>query len=116
MKSWPSKILFVLVIFFAGFATAIYGLAPVDRGDETGSSIESKSFFGSFTKSNEFAVKCGNKLRIIVGLAEEAARRTGRSISDKGVEAVQVAALDKIRTFGITGTESAEVGSDQADK
>ena len=116
MKSWPSKILFVLVIYFAGFATAIYGLAPVDRSDEVGTSTESKAFFRSFTKSNEFAVKCGNKLRGLVGLAEGAAKSAGRSISDKGFDAVQIAALDKIRTFGITGTEGAVASSDQADK
>ena len=116
MKSWPSKVLIVLVIYFAGFATAIYGLAPVDRSDEVETLTESKTFLRSFTKSNDFAIKCGNKLRELVGLAEGAAKSAGRSIGDKGFDAAQVAALDKIRTFGITGTEGAVASSDQANQ
>lgn len=113
MKSWPSKILFILVIYFAGFATAIYGLAPVDRSDEVEASTESKVFLRSFTKSNDFALSCGNKLRELVGLAEGAAKNAGRNISDSGI---QIAALDKIRTFGITGTNGATASSDQANR
>ena len=39
---WRSKFIFLLVVYFAGFATAIYYLAPSDRGQ-----CQAASFLGS---------------------------------------------------------------------
>lgn len=53
MGSWRSKLIFLLIVYFAGFATAIYCLAPVP--DEQSSRFSEKSFAYSALKSDEFA-------------------------------------------------------------
>lgn len=77
MKNCPSgKITTTLITFLAGFAAAIYGLAPVDRVAEA----DSGAYFASFTKSDQFALKCGSVLKKWANLAEDAAVSAGAYI------------------------------------
>lgn len=54
MRGWRIKLIFLLIIYFAGFATAIYMLAPVADENQAVASGE-KSFMYSAFKSDEFA-------------------------------------------------------------
>lgn len=55
MRGWRTKFIFLLIVYFAGFATAIYMLAPAPDGgtDQSFNSFASASSFDSqeFTKS-----------------------------------------------------------------
>jgi len=53
MTSFRSKFISWLVVYFAGFATAIYALVPAP--DVKPSSQTQKHFASSFIKSDEFA-------------------------------------------------------------
>ena len=54
MKGWRTKFIFLLIVYFAGFATAIHMLAPAPEGaDQSFDNISSASAFDSqeFVKS-----------------------------------------------------------------
>jgi len=55
VKGWRTKFIFLLIVYFAGFATAIYMLAPAPEGiaDKSFGKISSDSAFNSeeFVKS-----------------------------------------------------------------
>ncbi len=55
MKGWRTKLIFLFIVYFAGFATAIYMLAPAPEGSANQSfdKISSASSFNSeeFVKS-----------------------------------------------------------------
>ena len=54
MKGWRTKFIFLLIVYFAGFATAIYMLAPAPEGTtdksfgNISSSFDSEAFVKSF--------------------------------------------------------------------
>jgi len=53
MRGWKTKLVFLLIVYFAGFATAIYCLAPapeVQPGEESSalSAVKSNQFAQSF--------------------------------------------------------------------
>ena len=50
MRGWRGKIIFLLIVYFAGFATTIYCLVPVPENQPA-----EKSFVYSAFKSDEFA-------------------------------------------------------------
>ena len=86
MGSWKSKFVFLLIIYFAGFATAIYCLAPVDEsqlnmGYSSGSS--DKNFFSSAFKSDEFAKSFSVELHKFMAIAKEKAKSTNELIKQK---------------------------------
>jgi hypothetical protein len=54
VKGWRTKFIFLLIVYFAGFATAIHMLAPAPEGtDQSFDNISSTSAFNSqeFVKS-----------------------------------------------------------------
>jgi hypothetical protein len=55
VKGWRTKFIFLLIVYFAGFATAIHMLAPAPEGgaDQSFDNISSASAFNSqeFVKS-----------------------------------------------------------------
>ena len=85
MSGWRSKLIFMLIIYCAGFATAIYTLAPTPESDgqttlsgfvrhsEDGSRITSKEFVESF---NAGMHKC-------VDFGKEAAFHTAKALKKK---------------------------------
>jgi hypothetical protein len=81
MGGWRSKIIFLLVVYFAGFATAIYCLAPVpeDRANQTGET----TFVYSVFKSDEFAKSFNTGMHKCLDFAKDAAQRAGKFAKQK---------------------------------
>ncbi len=81
MFKWRSKLLFMLIVYFAGFATAVYFLAPVDEGmtasDNSGESYMHRQFdtehFAQETSKrlHEFFSFAGDKASEVSGLVKE---------------------------------------------
>ncbi|MHC5061446.1 MAG: hypothetical protein ACYTFK_10240 [Planctomycetota bacterium] len=92
MYRWRSRILFALIIYFAGFATAIYALAPVadanvksDLRARTGHHKVSKHA-DSGSKSEKFASAFNTQMRKCISIAEEQGARLGELIKAKLAE------------------------------
>ena len=81
MGGWKTKLIFLLIVYFAGFATAIYFLAPVPEG-YAGGGCE-RSFEDSALKSDEFVQSFNAGMHKCVDFAKDAAWRTGRFIKEK---------------------------------
>jgi hypothetical protein len=81
MRGWRSKIIFLLIVYFAGFATAIYCLAPVS-GIQANRTTE-KSFVHSVFKSDEFARSFYTGMHKCLDFTKDAAQRTGRFVKQK---------------------------------
>ncbi len=80
---WRSKLLLMLIIYFAGFATAVYYLAPADAKPNAGVTRSGGFGFGSQTsesKSAEFGKVAGASMRKFVTFAEEKAIELGEII------------------------------------
>ena len=76
IRGWRNKLAFLLVVYFAGFATAIYCLAPVpDRTGERG-------FAYSELKSDEFALAFNEGLHKIIDFGKSAALYTADLIKE----------------------------------
>jgi hypothetical protein len=82
---WRNKVLVVLVIYFAGFATAIYALAPacIQAAGQTVPSNQPRSFSHSFVKSNDFAMSFNSGIQTCIQTGSDAALRTGEFIKQK---------------------------------
>jgi len=81
MGGWRAKFIFLLIVYFAGFATAIYCLAPVpdSRDIET---VESR-FVNSALKSDEFAQSFNTGMHKCLDFARDAAWRAGVFLKQK---------------------------------
>ena len=81
MGSWRTKLIFVLIVYFGGFATAIYCLAPApENQDETACA---KGFAHSALKSDEFANSFNTGMHKCIDFGKDAASRTGKFIKQK---------------------------------
>lgn len=82
MGGWRSKLLFLLIVYFAGFATAIYCLAP--GGDEVGQGERQQCGFGySALKSDEFAGSFNVRMRQFMDIAKQATGKAGELLKEK---------------------------------
>jgi hypothetical protein len=80
MRGWRSKIVFLLVVYFAGFATAIYCLAPApDSTHRTGQ----KSAFLDTLRSEDFAQSFNSGMHKCFNFAKDAAGRAGKCVKQK---------------------------------
>ena len=81
MGGWRTKFIFLLVVYFAGFATAIYCLAPApeNRDFETAE----KDFTYSALKSDEFAQSFNAGIHKCLDFAKDAAWRAGVFLKQK---------------------------------
>ena len=81
IKGWRNKLIFLLIVYFFGFATAVYCLAPVpqNRGHRTGES----SFAHSAFKSEEFAMAFNEGLHKVINFSKSAALRTADFIKEE---------------------------------
>lgn len=81
MGGWRSRFVFLFIVYFAGFATAIYCLSPVpdNRGDRTAE----KSFVYSALKSDEFAKSFNEEMRKCIDVGKDVALRTSKFIKQK---------------------------------
>jgi hypothetical protein len=60
---FSAKLLAVLIVYFGGFATAIYALAPANPSEVPHKCAKPMSFPQSFTKSDQFALEVNQKMR-----------------------------------------------------
>jgi len=78
MRGWRAKFIFLLIVYFAGFATAIYTLAPTPQNqDGKGSLLDSDFQVSSFAKS------CNSGIHKCIGAGKEAAQRAAKFIKQK---------------------------------
>ena len=81
MRGWRTKLIFFLIVYFAGFATAIYTLAPVPENQAR--KPHEKSFVHSALKSNEFATSFNQGMHKCIDFGKHAAWRTSKFINQK---------------------------------
>jgi len=81
MGGCRSRFIFLLVVYFAGFATAIYCLAPAP--DQQSYQNSEKGFAHSALKSDEFAKSFNIKMHQYLGYSKDAAKRMGDYLKQK---------------------------------
>ena len=94
MRGWRTKFVFLLIVYFGGYATAIYTLAPAPENKAKVSA--SSSFFrsvkadaeenGSFlsaVKSDEFKQSLNSGIKKCFEFSKDTAWRTARLIKEK---------------------------------
>jgi hypothetical protein len=81
VRGWRNKLILLLVVYFFGFATAVYCLAPVpqNRGNQTGE----RSFAHSALKSDEFATAFNEGLHKLINFGKSTALRTADFIKQE---------------------------------
>ncbi len=92
MRGWRIKFVFLLIVYFGGFATAIYTLAPVSENKANASAnssflrsktAEEKSSVFSALKSDEFAKSFNSGIHKCIEFSKDAAWRTAKFIKQK---------------------------------
>jgi len=81
MRTCRGKFVFLLIVYFAGFATAIYTLAPAPENQACKSG--EKSFTSSAFKSDEFAQSFNTGMHKCLDFGKEFACRMGKFIKQK---------------------------------
>jgi hypothetical protein len=81
MGRWRVKLIFLLIVYFAGFATAIYTLAPVPE-NQADTSAE-KGFLHSAVRSDEFARSFNAGMHRAVDYGRAAAVRVSEFVKQK---------------------------------
>ncbi|HPD48013.1 MAG TPA: hypothetical protein P5279_01635 [Anaerohalosphaeraceae bacterium] len=90
MRRWRTKLLTALIIYFAGFATAIYYLAPAgERGKMSERNLKGFDLRGRVSefRASEFGVTAETNVKKFVSFAEEKAVQLGEYIRAKLAEA-----------------------------
>lgn len=80
-----AKFVFLLIVYSAGFLTAIYCLAPAPE-QTPGQATQRGSILGG-VKSDEFARSVNSGLHKAIGLSKEAAEHAAKMIREKIEEA-----------------------------
>jgi hypothetical protein len=81
MGAWRRKLVFLLIVYFAGFATAIYCLAPAP--DYRSANPDDESLAASAFKSDEFAKSFNTGMHKCLGFGKDAARQAGAYLKQK---------------------------------
>jgi len=81
MRTWRGKFVFLLIVYFAGFATAIYTLAPVPENQNFRHG--DKSFTYSALKTDEFAQSFNAGMHKCLDFSKDLACRMGKFIKQK---------------------------------
>jgi hypothetical protein len=81
MGAWRSKLIFLLVVYFAGFATAIYCLAPAP--DEKACRPSERGFAYSAVKSDKFAKSFNVGMHKCLYYGKDTARRLSAFLKQK---------------------------------
>ena len=91
MFRWRSKLLFILIVYFAGFATAVYFLAPVD--EEMAASVNSNESYRSDESyqhrqfdTEQFAQATSARLHEFFSFAGDKASEVSELIKEKLAE------------------------------
>ena len=93
---WRGKITLMLVVYFAGFSTAIYTLAPVeqDQWSQDGSLAEVNVLPGSALRSDQFAKDFSVALHKCLAFAEGTAAKAGKYMKEKALAKATEIQLD----------------------
>ena len=91
MRGWRTKFVFLLIVYFGGFATAIYTLAPVPENNAKASAASflrskttgEKSSVFSALKSDDFAKSFNTGIHKCIEFGKDAAWRTAKFIKQK---------------------------------
>ena len=85
LRGWRSKLIFLLIIYFAGFATAIYTLAPTpeSNGQAALGGFVRRSGNGSRITSQKFVESFNAGMHKGVDFGKEAACRTAKFLKEK---------------------------------
>ena len=84
MGGWRNKLILLLIVYFAGFASAIYCLAPGPaQQDNQG---DNKSFVQSMLASDEFAQSFNKEMHKCIDLGKETALKAGEVIKEKYIQ------------------------------
>ncbi len=88
MRSWRSRLLSTLIVYAAGFATAVYALAPAESAGTSGKPGTKATAQADAWKagSEQFAKAAGVGLRKFVSFAEEKAFQASEAIQKKLAE------------------------------
>ena len=81
MRGWRVKLIFLLVVYFAGYATAIYTLAPAPENQA--SQPAEKTLAYSAFKSDEFAKSFNAGMHKCIDFGKDAAWRIAKFIKQK---------------------------------
>ena len=81
MRGWRSRFVFTLIVYFAGFATAIYALAPAPKSETTQESKRSKPY--AQFDSQEFVASFNTGMHKCLEFGKEAAQRTAKIVKEK---------------------------------
>ena len=81
MRGWRSKLIFTFIVYFAGFATAIYFLAP-PPDDVTAKHAENNTLKTKFD-SQEFVQSFNTGMRKCLDFGKETAQRTAKMVKEK---------------------------------
>ena len=77
MRFGISKLILLLVIYFAGFATAIYALAPAPQDCD-----REKTTLQSFVNSDEFAHRFNKALYKCVDISKQTAQKIEQFVTE----------------------------------
>lgn len=78
---WRTKFVFLLVVYFAGFATAVYSLAPAPEQDSQ-SSLQVAQVHSAL-KSDELARSVNSGMHKCIDFGKEAALEAAKRIREK---------------------------------
>lgn len=78
MRGWKAKLVFLLIVYFAGFATAIYCLAPAPEALKGKESIVHSAVI-----SKQFAQSFNVEMRKCLDFAKDATLRVSSFIKQK---------------------------------
>ncbi len=81
MGGWRSKFVWLLIVYFLGFATAIYFLAPVS--EDYAADCERDGFVDSVLKTNDFATSLNTGMHKCVDFVKDTAKDLGDFIKQK---------------------------------
>ena len=85
MRGWRIKFVFLLIVYFGGFATAIYTLAPVPENNAARrpSLVAQVTGHESRITSQEFAQSFNSGIHKCIDFGKDAAWRTAKFIKQK---------------------------------
>jgi len=81
MRGFRGKFILLLIVYFAGFATAIYTLAPMPESENTIQSEQGPAF--SVLKSDQLAQEFNVQLHRCVDFVKEKSGEAGEFIKEK---------------------------------
>ncbi len=78
MRGWRIKFIFLLIVYFAGFATAIYTLAPVPENKATSVVARASDEHRPYITSEKFVESFNTGMHKCINFGKDAALRVAR--------------------------------------